>query len=152
MIPSDKTLSGRLTPWMIEFMLTSPNNYFALADEYVSLHKIFVRETVFEKIGLWVDMLVSPIITLLFAIKKGSIDFFAGLSLHKCGKLWLSWFRWKELQGIIREWVKIVRSTGGPYISSNDAEYHMFVYADGMQRIYNSLLLLISEKRAKRAK
>jgi hypothetical protein len=152
MIPSDKTLSGRLSPWMIEFILTSPTNYFAIADEYVSLQKIFVRETVLDKVNLWIEMLVSPIITLLFAIKKGSIDFFAGLSLHKCGKLWLNWFRWKELQGIIREWVKIVRSTGGPYISSNDAEYHMFVYADGMQRIYNSLSLLISEKRAKRAK
>lgn len=152
MIPSDKTLSGRLAPWMIEFILTSPTNYFAIADEYVSLQKIFVRETVLDKANLWIDMLVSPIITLLFAIKKGSLDFFAGLSLHKCFKLWLNWFRWKELQGILREWVKIVRSTGGPYISSNDAEYHMFVYADAMQRIYNSLLLLVSEKRAKRAK
>ena len=152
MIPSDKTLSGRLAPWMIEFILTSPTNYFAIADEYVSLQKIFVRETVLDKANLWIDMLVSPIITLLFAIKKGSLDFFAGLSLHKCVKLWLNWFRWKELQGILREWVKIVRSTGGPYISSNDAEYHMFVYADAMQRLYNSLLLLISEKRTKRAK
>ena len=152
MIPSDKTLSGRLSPWMIEFILTSPTNYFAIADEYVSLQKIFVRETVLDKANLWIDMLVSPIITLLFAIKKGSLDFFAGLSLHKCVKLWLNWFRWKELQGILREWVKIVRSTGGPYISSNDAEYHMFVYADAMQRLYNSLLLLISEKRTKRAK
>lgn len=152
MIPSDKTLSGRLAPWMIEFILTSPTNYFAIADEYVSLQKIFVRETVLDKANLWIDMLVSPIITLLFAIKKGSLDFFAGLSLHKCFKLWLSWFRWKELQKVLREWVKIVRSTGGPYISSNDAEYHMFVYADAMQRIYNSLLLLVSEKRTKRAK
>ena len=63
------------------------------------------------------------------------------LSFQKCGKIWYDWIRFKELQKMLREWVAIVRSIGGPFISANDAEYHMFVYADAMQRISDSFLI-----------
>jgi hypothetical protein len=34
---------------------------------------------------------------------------------------------------VVREWTNIVRAVGGPFISTNDAKYHIYVYADGMQ-------------------
>ena len=70
------------------------------------------------------------------------------ISLHKTISLWTQWFQFKTLTYEIREWTSIVRSIGGPFISSNDPTYHMFVYADGMQRVWDSLFVL-PEKCAK---
>jgi hypothetical protein len=77
------------------------------------------------------------------------MDIFLVYSLHKVVSLWKDWFRMKYLQTIIREWRQIVKQVGGPFITCNDAEYHLFVYADAMQRILDSLLL--TKKRTKRA-
>jgi transcriptional regulatory protein LevR len=33
----------------------NPSNYFPIADEYVSLQKIFSRDTLLQKLELWID-------------------------------------------------------------------------------------------------
>lgn len=153
MIPTSKELAQKLNPLLIEKILLLPSNYFAIADEFTTLQKIFVTETFLESIMLWVDMVIAPLFNIIKAIlSMKPPELFTMLSLQKAFTLWKDWFRFKELRLMIREWILISRSVGGPYISTNDAEYHTFVYADAMVRIQNALLLLISEKRAKRTK
>ncbi len=126
----------------------SPKNYFTIADEYVSLQRIFSRDTLLEKLELWIEMIITPLFMLGSAILNMSMpDMFQMMSLQKCVQLWKDWFRMRELRSEIHNWMRIVRSIGGPFISSNDAEYHVFVYADGMQRLHD---LIITKERAKR--
>jgi len=146
MIPTNQKLNSRLDSNVIRSLILQPTNYFQIADEYVSLQKKFVKETFFEKIGLWFDMLISPLITIVQLFMNG-MDIFLVYSLHKVVSLWKDWFRMKYLQTIVREWRQIVKQVGGPFITCNDAEYHLFVYADAMQRILDSLLL--TKKRTK---
>lgn len=94
-------------------------------------------------------MVISPIISFVsFFIYNKTPTVFGMLGFHKAITLWTQWIRYKTLTYEIREWTNIVRSIGGPFISSNDPTFHVFVYADGMQRIWNSLFIF-SEKRAK---
>jgi len=149
MIPSNQQLRKQLTPDICYEILMHPRNYFSIADEYVSLQKIFSRDTLLEKAELWIEMIISPLIMLGTAIwNMATPDVFQMLSLKKCFQLWKDWFRMRELRSEIHMWIHVVRSVGGPFISSNDAEYHMFVYADGMQRLHD--LLVVSKERAKR--
>jgi hypothetical protein len=149
MIPSNQQLRKQLTPDICYEILMHPRNYFSIADEYVSLQKIFSRDTLLEKAELWIEMIISPLIMLCTAIwNMATPDVFQMLSLKKCFQLWKDWFRMRELRSEIHMWIQVVRSVGGPFISSNDAEYHMFVYADGMQRLHD--LLIVSKERAKR--
>lgn len=149
MIPSNPELRKRTTPSICYEMLMRPKNYFSLADEYVSLQKIFSRDTLLGKLELWIEMIISPLIQFVMAVWNQKIpDMFQLMSLQKCAQLWKDWFRMREIRSEIHVWMKIIRSIGGPFISSNDAEYHVFVYADGMQRLHDSLL--ITKERAKR--
>lgn len=147
MIPTNQKLNSRLDSNIIRDLISQPINYFQIADEYVSLQKKFVKETFFEKASLWFDMVISPLITLVQLFMNG-MDVFLVYSLHKVFSLWKDWFRMKYLQTIIRQWRQIVKQVGGPFITCNDAEYHVFVYADGMQRVLDSLLF--TKKGAKR--
>lgn len=148
MIPTSQKLSNRLDSNIVYNLILNPTNYFQLADEYVSLQKKFVKETLLEKATLWFDMIISPLITVVQLFMNG-MDVFLVYSLHKVVSLWKDWLRMKYLQTIIRQWKQIVKQVGGPFITCNDAEYHVFVYADAMQRILDSLLL--TKERAKRA-
>jgi hypothetical protein len=149
MIPSNQELRKRLTPEICYQLVMTPSNYFSIADEYVSLQKIFSRDTLLEKLELWVEMIISPLIMIGMMIWNSKVpDMFQLMSLQKCVQLWKDWFRMRELRSHIHVWLKVVRSIGGPFISSNDAEYHVFVYADAMQRLRDSLL--VTKERTKR--
>ena len=147
MIPNRK----QITTEICYEILMRPKNYFSIADEYVSLQKIFSRDTLLEKLELWIEMIISPLIMIIMAVWNWSgLDMFQMMSLQKCFKLWKDWFRMRELKSEIHTWIRIVRSIGGPFISCNDAEYHVFVYADGMQRLHD--LLIVPKERTKRLK
>jgi len=53
--------------------------------------------------------------------------------------MWVDWFQYYNITQETLEWKKFVQSAGGPFISTNDPMYHLYVYADGMQRLKNSL-------------
>lgn len=153
MIPTSKQIHKKLTRQQIEYVLLNDKRYFKIAEDYINLHERFSPETLFEQISLWAEMIISPLMTLcqiLFFGKKP--DVFTVVGIHKTASIWLKWVEWKEKQATIREWIKIVRSIGGPFIGCNDAKYHMYVYADAMQRIHDSLLLrvCVSKKGTKR--
>lgn len=156
MIPTSKEIHKKLSQQQIEYVLLNNKTYFADAEEFINLHERFTPETLVGKASLWIDMVISPLITIfqfLFFGKK--FDIFTILTIHKTINIWLDWFKWKELQHTVREWISIIRSIGGPFIGCNDAKYHMYVYADGMQRVHDCLLsrhLIISKERTKRLK
>lgn len=150
MIPNSNDLIKQISPKHVQFLLLNGHDYFYLADQYVTLQRIFVKENIYETYMIWFDMLVSPLLTIIYSIWKQSLpSFLTILSFQKCVNLWKQWLQFQELKVQVREWMNIVRSIGGPFISSNDPDYHMFVYADGMQRLHHGLTALISEKRAK---
>jgi hypothetical protein len=151
MIPDSEDLLKNICSRHVQFLLLNGSDYFSLADEYVTLQKIFVKDGLYEKVGLWFDMIISPILTILHSLWKQIYpSIFTLLSFQKCVTLWKQWFRFQELKKQIHEWMNIIRAIGGPFISSNDPEYHIFVYADGMQRLYHALRTTISKKRTKR--
>lgn len=145
-------LLQKLTKFQIADILLRPTNYFEIADEYIELQGIFIKEGWIENLGNWMDMVFYPIFSFIMYFAYGHApSIFTLLSLHKTITLWTQWFRFKTLTYEIREWMKLIRSIGGPFISTNDPTYHVFVYADAMQRIQNELLRL-TKKGAKCAK
>lgn len=140
---------------MTEYILLNTQNYFKVADEYVTLEKKFKQETVFEKLSLWMDMILYPLFMICSSVFYGKkMDMFTVITAHKTFAIWKDWIRYKTIQTEIREWKKIVTSNGGPFISTNDETYHVFVYADGMQRLYNALFAprshVLTKERVKR--
>ena len=108
--------------------------YFALADEYVELKAKFVCEDSLETIYLWFDMLLYPIyIVIRLCMRDFSVTYI--FALTKTYQLWLDWFRLQEIEAKVDYWKLVIRGLGGPWISSNNPDLHVFVYADGMERI-----------------
>jgi hypothetical protein len=154
MIPSFEEIKKRLKPEQTLHFIMKNENYFEVAEEFLQLQTIFIKHTLLDKVSLWIEMLLNPIIMILMSwYTKQSPSIFTMIGFHKTIKLWQSWFRFQELANVVREWTKIIRAIGGPFISTNDAKYHIYVYADGMQRIRNSLLSRrsLTKERTKRA-
>jgi len=150
MIPDNSILKRSLTHEMTKHIILHPNSYFAFADEFVRLQSIFIKESAIEIASLWVDMVVSPLISIVYClIYNITPSIFTVFSLQKTVRLWYDWIRFKYLAEEIREWTNIVRSIGGPFISTNDPLYHVYVYADGMQRLNSSLFTRLTKKLAK---
>lgn len=141
MIPESSEIKKRLTSEQTIYFVLYPQDYFQNAEEFVRLSNIFVKESLFEKVMLWFEMVISPLMTICMSWYSNTPpSFLSSLSLQKCIQTWYDWFEFRRLAAEVREWTNIVRSVGGPFISTNDAKYHVYVYADGMQRINNSLL------------
>ncbi len=118
----------------------SDESYFALSEEYVELKQKFQCEQLLDTLYLWFDMVIYPI---YIVIRLCMLDFSAMylLTLVKTYQLWIDWRRLQELERKVDFWKTTVRSLGGPWISSNTPELHVFVYADGMERIRHSKTL-----------
>jgi hypothetical protein len=134
-------------------MILNRSDYFRIADEFIKLTQLFKRETVIENLNFWIDMVIHPLLTIgsvLFL--KQNVGMFTVLTIHKTITKWQQYARYLQLSYEMNEWKQIVGLAGGPFISTNDSTYHMYVYADGMQRLYNQLFapLLLTKKRSKR--
>lgn len=141
MIPTNKNIHKKLSRDQIEYILLNDKKYFKTAENFINLHEKFSPENLLEKVSLWMEMIFSPLISIVqILFFKKLPDIFTALTIYKTANIWVRWFEWRQTQQTIREWMKIVRSIGGPFIGCNDARYHMYVYADGMQRIHDSLL------------
>jgi hypothetical protein len=111
--------------------------FFEKADDYSRLNKVFNPEGWLEKVTLLADMIISPLVTLIMSLWYGELpSIFTVISLYKTINLWSDYIYFKMLIAELHEWTRIVKSIGGPFISTNDANYHSYVYADGMERIH----------------
>lgn len=147
MIPSNQMLKTRLTSEVVSYTALH-DTYFEKAEVYSRLNKIFNPEDFISRIMLWVDMVVSPLLTIVTSIwNKELPSVFSLYSFYKTFTIWAEWFEYTVLQSEIHEWKRLVKSIGGPFVSTNEPLYHSYVYADGMER----LRLILTEKLAKRA-
>jgi hypothetical protein len=137
MIPSTKTLKTRLTSNVLAQSILNYTEYFETAEEFVQMNKIFTKDNLFDRIMIWVDMVISPLITLFSAAYYGEApSIFSMMSLYKTMSMWNDWIYFQILKSEVHEWTGIVKSIGGPFISTNDPTYHVYVYADAMERIH----------------
>lgn len=123
-----------------QYLILNKKRYFSIAEEFVKLDQLFKLETLFEKVTFWIDMIIYPIYTLFSTLLYSqTLGILTIMSIHKTVTKWQQYFRYVELKSEITIWKEIVRSVGGPFISTNDDTYHSYVYADGMQRLHDSL-------------
>jgi hypothetical protein len=147
MIPSNQILKTRLTSEVVSYV-SMHDTYFKKADVYSRLNKIFNPEDFIGRIMLWVDMVVSPLITIATSIWNREMpSVFSLYSFYKTFSIWAEWVEYTILQSEIHEWKRLIKPIGGPFIATNDPMYHSYVYADSMER----LRLILTEKLAKRA-
>jgi len=121
---------------MLAKMILLESNYFELAENHVELSRVFLTETWLKNISLWFDMVIHPLYLFYkFCILFETPGIFGMCSLYKCIQSWCDWFQYQFINADIHEWMSIVRSVDGPFISTNDPTYHVYVYADGMERV-----------------
>lgn len=128
-------------PNLTNYLLWNTKEYFKEAEKFVNLTNKFL----FPSWVLWIEMFISPIITLLMCLyKRSPPDAFGLLGMYKSFNLWNEWIEYKNVKRNFIEWKQIVDATGGPYIRTNNDEYLAYVYADGMHRIFNNQMKLPS--------
>lgn len=125
---------------LTQYILLHSQNFFQIAEEFVNLHKLFKQETLFEKLNFWIDMILYPLYIVFSTLWfEQPIGMFTVLSIHKTVSKWQQYIRFLQLQEKTNEWKRLIQSIGGPFISTNDETYHMYVYAHTMQSSYNTL-------------
>lgn len=131
--------------------LEVPNEeYFIIADEYVILKDKFFYEDTIAILYSWFDMILYPIY-IVFRLCMLDLSPTYLFTLIKTYQVWSDWLRLQELEKKVETWKTTVRSVGGPWISCNNPDYHVFVYADGMERIRYSRAFLPSQKTVKKS-
>jgi len=109
----------------------SQKPYFELAHEYLGLRTVFLPNDLIDLGVLIFDLILYPV-WIIFSGEPSLMDMFP---LMKCGQLWRDLFRFQELSTEVWYWKLVVRLVGGPWISTNDPDYHTLVYADAMTRL-----------------
>jgi hypothetical protein len=141
MIPSLKKIQKKSKKIIIE-----KKSYFSLTQEFLTLQKKFVKPF-FETLLLGIDMILYPLYV-FYQLYLGDFSPFYIFGLSKAYELWIDYLRFLELDKEIQTWISIVKQIGGPWISTNNSDYHLFVYADAMERI---LLSRLTKKLSKRS-
>lgn len=126
----------KLNQNLINYLLVHTKHYFKDADELIQLEKVYGTPSWFLRIDMW----FTPIFLIFKFLTTHSIpNVLSVLSIYKCIRSWIDWFRYKELRNSCIQWKQITDSFGGPYIATNDITYLPYVYADGMQRIHTMI-------------
>jgi hypothetical protein len=88
-------------------------------------------------------MVGNPLLMLAIAVYTQKLpSVFTLFGLIKTIQLWIEWYEYNHVKRHIVEWKHIVDAAGGPFISTNDTNYMSYVYADGMQRLFNNQMTL----------
>lgn len=138
-----------MTTFINQYLILNNSNYFEIADEFVLLEQLFKKDTIFEKLTFWIDMIIYPIINIIsIIIYNQRMNVFTIMAIHKTITKWNQYIRYAQIKTQTDEWKEIIQSTGGPVISTNDEKYIMYVYADAMQRLRNRLFDPILTKKS----
>jgi hypothetical protein len=109
---------------------------FALAEEYVKLQTELEPESWINRILLVNDMTLQPVILYGSWILGYELSLLAIVSvIVKVIEVWVKWGRYQVLRDYAKQWVFITKLVGGPFISCNDPRYHVFVYAEAIERL-----------------
>jgi hypothetical protein len=124
---------------IVSHIILRPGTYFEDADNYVRLHKIYNPDDLLSQISIWIEMILSPLFTILSALYNQELPGVLSLiGIYKTVWLWIEWVLYKELSHEVSLWVSHVRELGGPFISTNNPSYQAFVYAHTMQKMHYS--------------
>ena len=113
--------------------LENSTDFFKDTNEYFDLRRKF------KSIYVWIDMIVYPLITIISFFLYGAYDLFSLMSFGKAILAFREWLRYRYLANEISKWKETVLKAGGPFIATNDPEYHIYMYADGMQRLHDKV-------------
>jgi hypothetical protein len=116
-----------------KYLLENSTDFFKDTNEYFDLRRKF------QSMYVWMDMIVAPLITIISFFVYGSWDMFSIMGFAKSAMAFREWVRFRQLSAQIYKWKEIIHASGGPNIVVNDPEYHIFVYAEAMQRLHNKL-------------
>lgn len=100
------------------------------------MQKLLEPEGWIDWIVLMLDMIVQPIIvfvSLALGYETSTLSI-VGM-LVRAGELWWKWAEYQVLRDSARHWILITKLMGGPFISCNDPTYHVFVYAEAIERL-----------------
>ena len=141
-----------MTTFINQYLVLNNSNYFEIAEEFILLEQLFKKDTIFEKLTFWIDMVIYPLINMIsIIVYKQQMSLFTIMAIHKTVTKWGQYIRYLKIKSQTDEWKEIIQSTGGPVISTNDETYIMYVYADAMQRLRNRLFHpVLTKKRTKR--
>jgi hypothetical protein len=110
-------------------------NFFKTAERFNILTDKFLFRTWF----MWFDMIGNPLIMVAIAVFTKKLPSILSLfGLVKTVQLWVEWYEYKTVKSRLVEWKNIVDAANGPFISTNNNAYLSYVYADGMQRLFNN--------------
>ena len=124
---------------ILSHIILRDGTYFEDADNYVRLHNIYNPSDFLSKISIWLEMIFSPLFTILSSIYNVELPSMLSIfGFYKCIFLWIEWVVYKELTEEVKTWIQHVRRIGGPFISTNDPTYQSFVYAHTMQQMHYS--------------
>jgi hypothetical protein len=102
----------------------------------VQLQSVLEPESWLDWVLLINDMMIQPVILYVFLVFGEFPKLFTLLSAgYRFIETWRKWIRYQVLRGHAREWVFVAKLFGGPFISCNDPKYHVYVYAEAMERL-----------------
>jgi hypothetical protein len=117
-------------------MRLPPESTFPLAEEYMQLQEKLEPEGWMGQLLLLNDMVFQPVWLFVQWVVWGRPSHFAILScLVRTVQIWSSWARYQVLRDTARNWVLLTKLAGGPFIGCNDPKYHVFVYAEAIERL-----------------
>jgi hypothetical protein len=123
-------------PRLINYFMYNAKPYFQEAEDFVRLSKTYAK----QDLMVLFDMYGSPLILILTVIfTKKPPSMISLLGLYRIFQVWVDYFRYNTLRAQFYQWSEIMNAVGGPYISTNDPQYHPYVIADGMQRTQTEL-------------
>lgn len=124
---------------ILSHVILRDGDYFEDAENYIRLHKIYSPPDLWSKISIWIEMIVSPLLTIISSIYYAELPSMLSIvGFYKCIWLWIEWFIYKDLASEVGEWVHHIREIGGPFISTNDPAYQAYVYAHTMTQAHYS--------------
>lgn len=102
----------------------------------MSLQRTFQPPGWIEWITMVVDMILQPLLLFVWFLMGDEVSTFSICStLLRSGELWWKWARYQVLRDLVRHWILVTKLFGGPFISCNDPQYHVFVYAEAIERL-----------------
>jgi len=125
----------KLSPRLTNYFLWNSTNFFKSAEQFNILTEKFLSPS----LVVWFDMIGNPLIMIVVALYTKKLpSILSVLGILKTLQVWYEWYEYKCVKERVIEWKEIVNAAGGPYISTNDTNYMSYVYADGIQHLFNN--------------
>lgn len=125
----------KLSPRLTSYFLWNSTDFFKTAEQFNILTEKFLSPSLI----VWFDMIGNPLMMIAVALYTKKLpSILSVLGILKTVQVWYEWYEYKLVKQQLIEWKEIVNAAGGPQISTNDTNYMSYVYADGIQRLFNS--------------